>query len=117
MGAVMADTERRSDEETRELVNRVAKAAASEAVPQAIETTLRSLGLDTGDPLTMQKNMAFLDESRKRCEKFYGAMWDNLNAMAWRGVKIVFCLALLGGLAAMGLNIDGMKSVLIGWLS
>jgi len=111
---------RRDDGSTRELIDRVAnkaaRQAAQEAVPTAIEAAFKSLGMDATDPLTMQKNMAFLEESRKRCEKFYGTMWDNLTALFWRVIRWFLILAAVGLLAAMGMKIDAINALLLDWI-
>lgn len=100
--------ERREDARMREIIDRVAEKTATAAVPAAIKTTLQSFGLDTSDPVTIQKNMAFLNESRQRCEKFYGTMWDQMIALFWRGIKIIFFLGLLALLAKFGFQVDGL---------
>lgn len=104
--------ERRTAEETREIIDRVAEQAAKKAV----RTTFSSLGLDTSDPIKIQKNMAFLDESRERCEKFYGEMWNNMTTTLWRVVKIIFVLGILAGLAKLGFSIESLKPLFVGAL-
>lgn len=118
---MVSDQERRHDQSTREMIERVAREASShtaqQVVPQAIETTLQAFGFKTDNPTDTQMDLAFLRQSRMRCDKFYNSMWDNLNALAWRVVKVVIILAVLGGFAALGLYVDGMRAMLIGWLS
>ena len=110
MGGVMADqTERRDDQETREMIDRVAR--------HAVQTTMQAFGFKTDDPTEIQMDMAFVRQSRQRCDKFYGTMWDNLTALFWRGAKVMALLALLGALAAFGLNLDGFRAMLVGILS
>jgi len=105
---MVADQERRNNDDMRALLDRVAeraaKASAAEAVPQAIEMTLKTFGFDTDDPLKIQKNMAFLDESRQRCEKFYGEMFNNFTKFAMWGVKIVFIAGVIAIAARFGLD-------------
>lgn len=107
--------ERREDARMREIIERVSEQAAAKAtgaaVPAAIETTLKSFGFDTSDPVTIQKNQAFLNESRQRCERFYGTMWDQMIALFWRVLKIVLVLGLLALAAKLGLQVDALNSL------
>lgn len=108
------EQERREDERMREIIERVANAsadrAAANAVPKAIETTLKSFGFDTSDPITIQKNQAFLNESRQRCEKFYGDMWNSMTAFIWKTIKVLMIAGAIAILGKLGLEIDAVRA-------
>jgi len=65
--------ERRNDAEMRQLVEicegaacRVAERVVEKAVPAAIAATFERFGIETKDPIKVQKDMAFLTEARER---------------------------------------------------
>lgn len=110
--------DRRDDERMRDIIDRVSEQAANKAatvaVPQAIATTLKSLGMDTSDPLTIQKNMAFLNESRMRCEKFYSEMWNRMTGAMWTIIKVIVAAGIVAILAKFGFQVDAFSALLSG---
>lgn len=103
----MAD-ERRADPDLREVIDRVAKSAATEGGKTGALEVLQGLGVNTNDPTEAQKDFAFLRANRQRCDAFYNGMFKNAIAAV---TKLIIAIILLGTLALFGLNPEMLKGL------
>ena len=108
----MADEadDRRGDSRTREIVDRVASAAATEAVAKGVPEALKRIGLDVDDPVALQQDFSFVRANRVRCDEFYREGFKEVMRFVR---KIAFWAFILGVFALLGINADAIKPLLL----
>jgi len=87
-------------------VSRVADDTVKRAVPIATKETLQLFGFDTEDPIGIQEDMAFLRESRQRCQRFWRTFYDTIFSSLIKWGAVVFLLGL-----AVWLGLDFQKLI------
>jgi len=117
----MSDERRRDTAYIEDIAERAACRAVEKTVPAVIDATLTRLGIDTRDPIGVQRQMAYLKDAaaraadpdvqrdrewtrktRVRCDTFQSAVVSNGARI---GVTVIAALLLLGLIAYFGLPV------------
>ncbi len=110
------------------LIERVTGRVVEEAVPKAINSALKRFGIDADDPIQVQRQMSYLEESaarsgdpevisdraflrqtRIRCEAFWNKVYDTFTGFV---AKVFYLALLVGGGALIGVQTGALEGLI-----
>lgn len=114
--------------DVEDVIARTADRVVHEAVPKAINTAFKRLGIDADDPIQVQKQMAYLEDSaarsgdpeviadraflrqtRVRCEAFWNKFYDTFTGLF---AKFFYLALFIGGGTLIGVQTGVLEGLI-----